>query len=234
MFNYSNRWMADVDWFAVELEAGKTYRIDLQGASNNLGGTLRDPYLCGIHDADGNLIDGTVDNDGGNLRDSQKIFKPVETATYYVAAGGHGQNQGTYTLKVAEIVDDFTADTGTTGKIAVGGSVTGDIEHPGDRDWFAVELEAGKTYRFDMKGLNTGDGTLWISMLRGIHDADGNHIRGTWHVPLRNGNSVLQFTATEDGTHYVAAGPSPTAWYVYPVDTWGTYTLYAEEIADAM
>ena len=34
----------DADWFRVELEEGKTYRISLRGAESN-GGTLADPYL---------------------------------------------------------------------------------------------------------------------------------------------------------------------------------------------
>ena len=46
----------------------------------------------------------------------------------------------------------------------VGGSATGNIDSPGDRDWFAVELEAGKTYRFDLKGWSTGGGT-WMTRI---------------------------------------------------------------------
>ena len=52
----------DRDWFAVTPEAGKAYRIDLKG-SHTGAGTLRDPYLHGIHDANGTLIDGTASAD---------------------------------------------------------------------------------------------------------------------------------------------------------------------------
>ena len=38
----------DNDWFAVELTAGETYKIDLLIYSN--AGTLSDPYLRGIYD----------------------------------------------------------------------------------------------------------------------------------------------------------------------------------------
>ena len=54
----------DYDWFAVTLEAGKWYRIDLEGSPTDAG-TLTDPYLGGVYDADGNYIRGTFDNDGG-------------------------------------------------------------------------------------------------------------------------------------------------------------------------
>ena len=56
---------------------------------------------------------------------------------------------GAYTLSVVESAavlrpdDDFEATTGTTGMVAVGGSATGEINYPNDRDWFRVTLEAG-------------------------------------------------------------------------------------------
>ena len=54
----------DQDWFAVELEAGKTYRIDLEGTWSDVG-TLADPYLRGVYNSTGVLIAGTSDDDGG-------------------------------------------------------------------------------------------------------------------------------------------------------------------------
>ena len=47
------------------------------------------------------------------------------------------------------MTDDYASSISTTGSVVMGGSVTGEIEFWGDRDWFAVTLEAGKTYRFD-------------------------------------------------------------------------------------
>ena len=41
---------------------------------------------------------------------------------------------------------DLPGSVDTTGRIEIGGSVTGVIESMDDRDWFAVEFEAGKTY----------------------------------------------------------------------------------------
>ena len=43
----------DRDWFAVELEANTNYRIDLEGSPTG-NGTLHNPYLRGVHDANGN------------------------------------------------------------------------------------------------------------------------------------------------------------------------------------
>ena len=48
--------------------------------------------------------------------------------------------------------DDFTNGIDTTGRVAVGGTANGNIETGGDRDWFAVELVAGRTYTIDLQG----------------------------------------------------------------------------------
>ena len=172
----------DRDWFAVTLEAGRTYRIDLEGSPTG-NDTLSDSYLYGVHDANGDLIAGTTDDDGGAGRNSRVDFTAEEDATYYVAAGAYGSREGTYTLSVMDITngvpDDFAAGIGTSGAVAVGGSATGDIEFEGDRDWFAVTLEAGRTYRIDLEGSPTGDGALGDPYLYGVHDANGDLIAGT-------------------------------------------------------
>ena len=86
-------------------------------------------------------------------------FTPVAAGTYYVAAGSIDEFGGTYTLSVtesADVGDDYADGTGTTGTVTVGGEVMGEIETLDDRDWFAVTLEAGKTYQIDLEGSETG------------------------------------------------------------------------------
>ena len=196
----------DQDWFAVTLEAGKTYRIDLEGAPTG-DGTLRNPYLRGVYDSDGSRISGTTNDNGGTGLNSRGIFTADDDGTYYVAAGGYGTNVGTYTLSVTEMEDDFAAGAVTTGTVTVGSPATGEIEFAGDRDWFAVTLEAGKTYRIDLEGSPTEGGTLSDPYLHGIYDADGDRIDGTSDNNDGTGrNSRAFFTAEEAGTYYVAAG----------------------------
>ena len=224
----------DQDWFAVELEAGKIYRFDLEGSWYS-DGTLYDPYLRGIHDAGGERIDNTSDDDEGRGLNSRVYFTPNEGATYYVAAGADRSYTGTYTLSVTEIMDDYAAGTGTgTGSVAVDGSATGEIDYFGDEDWFAVELEAGTTYRFDLKGWNTNDGTLFDPSLRGIYDAYGNRIANT--TDDDSGvyrNSRVYFTPTEDATYYVGAAAvdrDPAGGFgTYII---GTYTLSVTGVTD--
>ncbi len=215
----------DRDWFAVTLEAGRTYRIDLEGSRSGAG-TLSNPYLRGVHDADGNLISGTPSDDGGVGRNSRATFTPEEDGTYYIAAGAYRSGSGTYTVSVADVTvgppDDFTADTGTTGAVAVGGSAAGEVEVAGDRDWFAVALEAGKTYRIDLEGWATRRGTLSDTYVRGVYDAEGNLISGTPDDDSGQAlNSRLAFTPDADGTYYIAAGADRSHL--------GTYTLSVTE-----
>ena len=85
----------------MELLAGTTYRIDLSGRESGKG-SLRDPYLYGIYDAEGNLIANTADDDGGPNWDSRLEFTPEETGIYFIAAGAWDNLYGTYTLIVSE------------------------------------------------------------------------------------------------------------------------------------
>ena len=226
----------DVDWFAVTLEADTRYRIDLDGwhTSRRIElegwdtgrGTLRDTYLRGIHDVNGILLPGTTNDDGGIGLNSRVYFTPTTTGTYYVAAGAYRNREGTYTLSVADVTplyDDFTATTGTTGAVSVGGSATGEIEDRGDVDWFAVTLEAGKFYRIDLEGSHTGAGTLPDPYLRGIYNAGGTLLSGTTNDDGGTWvNSRVDFRAPADGTYYVAAGA-----YLFHE---GTYRLSVADI----
>ena len=119
--------------------------------------------------------------------------------------------------------DDYAADTSTTGSVAVGGTATGEIGSSGDRDWFAVDLVAGRSYVIDLRGRPTGDGTLRDPYLRGIHDADGNLISGTTNDDSGEGrNSRLSFTATETGTYYIAAGAFSSRQGTYELEVTDT------------
>ena len=223
----------DRDWFAVELVAGRTYTIDLRGRPTN-DGRLSDPYLYGVHDADGNLIADTTDDDGGASRNSQVTFTATESGTHYVAAGGYRGYRGTYVVEVTDSTpsnaapeatqeqavageDDFSDDRSTSGLVWSGGSATGNLDSSTDSDWFAVDLVAGRKYTIDLAGSSTGDGTLDATSITGVFGRNGL-ITGTLDSGSGKGsNSRVKFTATETGTHYISADSTAG-------DT-GTYTL---------
>ena len=117
--------------------------------------------------------------------------------------------------------DDFSASTATSGEVDVGGSVTGEIASATDRDWFKVELEAGKTYQIDLKGEDGGGGTLEDPFLDNIRDSSGSVIDGTSNDDVDPENDIYDsqiiFTPTTAGTYYLVASLSTT--------NTGTYTL---------
>ena len=123
---------------------------------------------------------------------------------------------------------DIAADTTTTAAVAVGGSATGEIETADDKDWFEVELEAGRTYRFDLQGAPGGHGTLSDTFLRRILDAEGNKSTGDGQHRTYNDDfqgsrdSRVTFTATEAGTYYVEASGDR--------DETGTYRLTVTDV----
>ncbi len=101
-FDQDAEWSSqDVDWFSVELRAGKRYQIDLEGRATGRG-SLYDPLLRGIFDVDGNEIPGTRDDDGGVGFNSRLTFMPDATRAYYVAASAMADYVGSYTLSVKE------------------------------------------------------------------------------------------------------------------------------------
>nr|VFK51306.1 MAG: pre-peptidase C-terminal domain-containing protein [Candidatus Kentron sp. TC] len=206
----------DRDWFRIHLNAGQRVRFDLEGSPTGRG-TLRDTYLRGIYDSNGSRISGTTNDDGGTGYNSRVDFTASQTGYYYVAAGAYGSRTGSYRLTATDITptDDFSANTGTRGRLSLNGNTTGNIQYSGDRDWFRIHLNAGQQVRFDLEGSPTGRGTLRDTYLRGIYDSSGRQISGTTNDDGGTGyNSRVDFTApgpitTTFRREPTAAGPGP-------------------------
>ena len=98
----------DTDWFAVELEEGRTYRIDMEGAihADDDDLTLRLPQINAIYNEDGEFLVNTFDSDES---DSHYLFRVTfhahDDGTYYIAASGESHEWGTYELRVKDIKD---------------------------------------------------------------------------------------------------------------------------------
>ena len=89
------------------------------------------------------------------------------------------------------------------------GGKRGNLEVDGDSDWFAVELSAGKSYKFDSDGVSISFGpvtgeTLYMPRILGVYDSDGIKVAGTSGIPV-------EFTPAVSGTYYVEAG-ADTRW----------------------
>ena len=198
----------DEDWIAVDLEAGETYAISARGAAS-MTGSLNDPLIYSIRDANGAHIPGSSDDNGGQGRDALSVITADTTGTYYidVRQGPASSTGSSYEVGVERVVDDFAADITTTGIVTPGVEVTGEVDLPAETDWFAVEFTQGAEYRIDVLGASTGDGTLERTLLAGIFDDQG--VLEPFTVVARGGtgtNTSFVFTADETDTFHIAAG----------------------------
>ena len=102
--------------------------------------------------------------------------------------------------------DNISDNISTTGRVAVGNSLTGEIETTNDSDAYAVELVAGRTYRIDLEGAATGKGTLADPFLRWLRDSSGNGLHGTRDYDGGEGLNPRQvFTPQVSGTYVITA-----------------------------
>lgn len=94
----------DVDFFAVQLVAGVTYQIDLEGSRTG-SGSLLDPFLTGIFNVNGGQVAAANDDDGVSTN-SRLTFTPTVSGTYYIGASSFDNvsltDTGSYTLYVEE------------------------------------------------------------------------------------------------------------------------------------
>ena len=95
--------------------------------------------------------------------------------------------------------DDFGSTTRTSGQLDVGGSSQGRLERRWDRDWFAITLETGSSYRVDLKGKSLLDPHLRLRDSRGTILADIDD------TPTSLDPSV-QFKVLQGGRFYLDVG----------------------------
>ena len=180
------------DWYKVTLTAGGHYELTAGG------GTLSGATVTLYNSS------GTVLTSGSGAA----FFEPTTTGTYYV--GASGANTGTYTVGVTSAAVDFLGTTATTGTVAVGGSVSGNIANAGQQDWFKVSLTSGTKYSFGISGaLNNADVALYDS---------------TGHLVAGGSSSATTFTPSASGTYYVGAASSTsnTGAFTVSVGTLGS------------
>ena len=131
---------------------------------------------------------------------------------------------------------DLPAGMSASGRAPIGSSVTGNIESATDRDWFRVRFNGRigeRVYWLELKGADTGDGTLPDPLIVGIYDRQGNyipysHVLGqslTWNNDSGYGrNAITDFTEPCAGDYFVAVAGNEGST--------GSYTLSVTDITD--
>ena len=148
----------------------------------------------------------------------------------------HFEPGDVYTFVLTDITDsedDYLGAEETTGTVAVGGSVTGNLEVDNDVDWFKVRLEEGKSYRVSMRGAESGGGTLADPFLAIGVGASFTLADYGFGAVLRNDDksesekdSELALSVTRTHDTWISAATSGTGM--------GTYTIEVEEVTTSM
>lgn len=151
----------DTDFYTVSLVAGQTYLFSLQGN----GGTPLNDSLLVLFNPNGSF--NRLDDDGGNALYSIMTYTAAETGTYYLRASSFANEGdpglGGYTLDVRQQGADAVGDTNETAVAIELGTTFGFRETgtggtpidpllAGDVDRYAVQLEAGQYYTFQLAG----------------------------------------------------------------------------------
>ena len=108
------------------------------------------------------------------------------------------------------------------------------LEVTNDTDWIKVTLTEDEEYVIHHRGSATDDGTLYNPHIDSIYGPDKSAISGTRDDNSGTGrNARVNFTATEDGVHYIAASWGAPRYGMTASgykDTIGTYTVEVEDV----
>ncbi|GAB3459047.1 hypothetical protein GCM10027321_15870 [Massilia terrae] len=182
----------DLDMFKVKLNAGVTYQVDLAG-----GPTLDSMSSVGLEltDAANSMrVWSTISG-----QHALATIAPAATGDFYIAVSYSGFKLGSYQLNIAPVADDFGASPGNSGTLAIGSAVQGKIDVAGDLDWFAVNLQAGTSYTFQ---LDQGSAGAYATLY--VHDASGARLN-PWAAQYDHGR-LLTWTPDQSGTYYLDVG----------------------------
>ena len=114
------------------------------------------------------------------------------------------------------VSDDYGSTPETSGSLEMNSEIQGIVESGGDRDWFSISLDAGSTYKFDLKHVSIGDPylKLYDSSQQVISENDD----GAGGLDSR-----IVFSPDQSGTYYLDAG-------AYDDSFTGSYLLSTEEL----
>ena len=219
----------DVDWILVQAEPGQWFTITLTGYGEGDHTALETPYQQAYHQPDGSVLvsEHALNKDRPPCSAGCTHVEVSQAGSRYVAVaslvGNNTQNTGSYrltvTLERTNEGADMAADVGTRGFLRMltaeefpgfnpaWNRVMGQIT-PGDADWYRIDLEAGKAYRFGLRQSNT-------DLRLRLRDSTGTVIDS-----IGSGRTI-HAAACAEGAHYIEVfrpGDAPPDTTNYVVD----------------
>ena len=205
----------DTDWYAVALDANRSYVFRMLGADSS-NGTLANPFISSIRNGTGQVQAG-VDNTTGYGNDSVVRYLPTTGATYYVVTQGSGTSTGTYRFSA-----DLEPGNGNLSSWAmtINSSTVQAIDDSTDTDWYSFALEANRSYVFRMQGVDSGNGTLTNPFISSIRNASAQVLAGVDDTAGHGRDSVVRYLPTTAATYYaVTQGSGSTIGsYLFTVE----------------
>lgn len=198
--------LGDHDWFKLNLSANTLYTL-----------TSSLEHVFVMHDASGAPLvnaDAYGGASGSDFSSSGIAFMPMASGTFYLDLS-RPAGVGAYTLKLGEIADDYRSNITTSGVIAVGGTLGGTLNAPGDHDWIKVSLVANTLYAITATG---GD----FTQLQ-MRDAGG--------VILSSLDNVTGFSSGFSDTAGLGFMPVAGGDYYIDVSSFGSTSGYSLSVA---
>ncbi|WP_027855811.1 hypothetical protein [Marinobacterium litorale] len=195
--------VGDKDWFAVELSADTTYRVNLQTPGSDNPGNVYKPHVTvySLEDSDG-YFDRQLNEVAPLFRwetDYQMgkaVFTPMNGGTYYIEVDGALASGATdYTLSIETIEDDLPDHTGTSAELTFSDTPTN--TPPTGSVQITGTPEQGQTLSADTSTLADADGlgTFSYQWYRdGI--AIGNEIYPTYGLTMEDAGASITVTVS--------------------------------------
>ena len=231
----------DHDWIKVDFEEGVRYRVVLDVVTQPGRRGWADmfyPALVHIRDPDGDPIANTsnVYDVGVGLPTwwrqdrAETYYRAAVEGTHYIVAGSSVNTTGIFGVWVVRTMDDdYSGNESTTGMVTVGGAAaSGKIEVAWDKDWFKTSLTEGETYKVNVLGKSTGDGSLRWPKLTGIYNSSGERFPNTENYDHGFGlNPRKYFTASHTGDYFIGVTGHGRG---LGVPSLGTYKVLLEKV----
>lgn len=172
---------ADQDQYWVWLNQGERYVFEADGIS------LHDPTLALRYD--GHQV--RYDDDAGGQLDSRIVYTADHSGWYQLDIGSFSSGTGSYRISSEDSVTSNESRWGV-------------IDHAGDHDFYAIYLNHGQHYGFDVYGYSgysgyVGDPTLTLR--------DGAGTQLAYNDDGGTGlNSHIEYTASSSGWYYLDVG----------------------------
>ncbi|MFD2173217.1 calcium-binding protein [Rhodobacter lacus] len=206
----------DEDWFYATLTPGDVWRISVAPDPNSdtpLAGTAAQPIT--LYDATG----AEISSGWGAIE-----YLSSDDAPIYIGIGGSDVNNdttGDYQIRLVNLsaADDFGSSLESASPITPNSFIAGEIGYEIDEDWFAITLQEGSSYAFQLLGRITGTnnpyatGALRWSDLTLI-GPDGSAITEGFslsetYVSGRGERTFIEgFVAPVAGTYYLCVAPA--------------------------